>query len=46
MYNLVETIKNTGGILMFENILTKETVSFKDLEEIAFKIAYKKYKSN
>ena len=24
---------------MFENILTKETVSFKDLEEIAFKIA-------
>ena len=22
---------------MFENILTKETVSFKDLEEIAFK---------
>ena len=31
---------------MFENILTKETVSFKDLEEIAFKIACKKYKSN
>ena len=26
---------------MFENILTKETVSFKDLEEIAFKIACK-----
>lgn len=25
---------------MFENILTKETVTFKDLEEIAFKIAY------
>lgn len=24
---------------MFENILTKETISFKDLEEIAFKIA-------
>lgn len=24
---------------MFENILTKETVTFKDLEEIAFKIA-------
>lgn len=24
---------------MFENILTKETVSFKDLEEIAYKIA-------
>lgn len=24
---------------MFENILTKETVSFKGLEEIAFKIA-------
>ena len=24
---------------MFENILTKETVSFNDLEEIAFKIA-------
>ncbi len=23
---------------MFENILTKETISFKDLEEIAFKI--------
>lgn len=40
MYNLVEEIKYTGGILMFENILTKETVTFKDLEEIAFKIAY------
>lgn len=26
---------------MFENILPKETVSFKDLEEIAFKIACK-----
>ena len=24
---------------MFENILTKENVSFKDLEEICFKIA-------
>lgn len=24
---------------MFENILTKDSVSFKDLEEIAFKIA-------
>lgn len=24
---------------MFENILTKEMISFKDLEEIAFKIA-------
>lgn len=24
---------------MFENILTKGTISFKDLEEIAFKIA-------
>ena len=24
---------------MFENILTKETITFKDLEEIAFKIA-------
>ena len=24
---------------MFENILTKETVTFKDLEEIAYKIA-------
>ena len=24
---------------MFENILTKESVTFKDLEEIAFKIA-------
>lgn len=31
--------KDTGGILIFENILTKETVTFKDLEEIAFKIA-------
>lgn len=24
---------------MFENILTKDSISFKDLEEIAFKIA-------
>lgn len=40
MYNLVEEIKYTGGIFMFENILTKETISFKDLEEIAFKIVY------
>ena len=29
---------------MFENILTKETVSFKDLEEIAFKIACREVK--
>ena len=39
MYNLVCKNQYTGGIFMFENILTKETISFKDLEEIAFKIA-------
>lgn len=30
---------------MFENILTKETVTFKDLEEIAFKILILKLKT-
>ena len=29
----------TQGVFIFENILTKDLVSFKDLEEIAFKIA-------
>ena len=28
---------------MFENILTKETISFKDLEEIAFKMYLLRY---
>ena len=40
MYNFGLEIKYTGGIFMFESILSKENVNFKNLEENPPKISY------